>query len=150
MKAVVLAGVGDLRLETVPDPVLLEPTDALVRVTRTGLCGADLFPFHGHTPGFEDGTILGHEFGGGVEEVGAEVNGLTRGDRVLSTSTISCSCPASSSTSSTSAVIAGICSVDQRLFQHSVSGGTRIGTANAMTPGGEWPRRRTRHAKHSS
>jgi len=90
MKAVVLAGVGDLRLENVPDPQLIEATDALVRVTRTGLCGADLFPYHGHTPGFEDGTILGHEFVGVVEAVGPGVSGLKRGDRVVSTSTISC------------------------------------------------------------
>jgi threonine dehydrogenase-like Zn-dependent dehydrogenase len=90
MKAVVLAGVGDLRLETVPDPVLRDRDDALVRVTRTGLCGADLFPFHGHTPGFEDGTILGHEFVGVVEAVGADVRALRPGDRVVSTSTISC------------------------------------------------------------
>ncbi len=74
MRAVVLAGVGDLRLEEVPDPTLRAPTDAIVRVTRTGLCGADLFPFHGHTPGFEDGTILGHEYVGVVEEVGDEVS----------------------------------------------------------------------------
>ena len=90
MKAVVLAGVGDLRLDEVPDAVLRGPGDALVRVTTTGLCGADLFPFHGHTPGFEDGTILGHEFVGVVEEVGAGVATLKRGDRVVSTSTISC------------------------------------------------------------
>ena len=90
MKAVVLAGVGDLRLETVPDPQLSQAGDALVRVTRTGLCGADLFPFHGHTPGFEDGTVLGHEFVGVVEAVGPAVTSLTRGDRVVSTSTISC------------------------------------------------------------
>ena len=94
MRAVVLAGVGDLRLEEVPDPTLRAPTDAIVRVTRTGLCGADLFPFHGHTPGFEDGTILGHEYVGVVEEVGDEVSTLRRGDRVVSTSTISCgACP---------------------------------------------------------
>jgi alcohol dehydrogenase len=90
MKAVVLAGVGDLRLETVPDPELVEAGDALVRVTRTGLCGADLFPFHGHTPGFENGTVLGHEFVGVVEEIGPGVTNLRRGDRVVSTSTISC------------------------------------------------------------
>ena len=90
MKAVVLAGVGDLRLEEVPEPILASPHDAIVRVTTTGLCGADLFPFHGHTPGFEDGTILGHEFVGVVEAVGAAVSTLQRGDRVVSTSTISC------------------------------------------------------------
>jgi 2-desacetyl-2-hydroxyethyl bacteriochlorophyllide A dehydrogenase len=90
MKAVVLAGVGDLRLEEVPDPVLASPRDAIVRVTTTGLCGADLFPYHGHTPGFEDGTILGHEYVGIVEEVGAEVTSIKPGQRVVSTSTISC------------------------------------------------------------
>jgi alcohol dehydrogenase len=90
MKAVVLAGVGDLRLQDVPDPTLRHPGDAIVRVTTTGLCGADLFPFHGHTPGFEDGTILGHEFVGLVEEVGSDVTMLRPGDRVVSTSTVSC------------------------------------------------------------
>ncbi len=90
MKAVVLAGVGDLRLDEVPDPVIGAPDDAIVRVTTTGLCGADLFPFHGHTPGFEDGTILGHEFVGVIEELGGEVGTLKVGDRVVSTSTISC------------------------------------------------------------
>lgn len=90
MKAVVLAGVGDLRLENVPDPVIAKATDAIVRVTTTGLCGADLFPFHGHTPGFEDGTILGHEFVGVVEAVGEAVRAVRPGDRVVSTSTISC------------------------------------------------------------
>ncbi len=90
MKAVVLAGVGDLRLESVPEPTIIDAGDAIVRVTTTGLCGADLFPFHGHTPGFEDGTILGHEFVGVVEEIGSGVGTLKPGDRVVSTSTISC------------------------------------------------------------
>jgi threonine dehydrogenase-like Zn-dependent dehydrogenase len=90
MKAVVLAGVGDLRVEEVTDPRIVEPGDAIVRVTTTGLCGADLFPIHGHTPGFEDGTILGHEFVGVVEEVGPAVGGVRVEDRVVATSTISC------------------------------------------------------------
>lgn len=90
MKAVVLAGVGDLRLQEVADPVIESPGDAIVRVTMTGLCGADLFPVHGHTPGFEDGTILGHEFVGIVEAVGSAVEAIRPGERVVSTSTISC------------------------------------------------------------
>src|SRR5688572_15271246 len=90
MKAVVLAGPGDLRLADVPQPRIVDPGDAIVRVTRTGLCGADLFPYHGHVPGFEDGTILGHEFVGVVEAVGPGVEGVAVGDRVVSTSTISC------------------------------------------------------------
>ena len=90
MKAVVLAGVGDIRVADVPEPRITEPTDAVVGVTTTGLCGADLFPFHGHTPGFEDGTVLGHEFVGVVEETGPGVSLVRVGDRVVSTSTISC------------------------------------------------------------
>jgi threonine dehydrogenase-like Zn-dependent dehydrogenase len=90
VKAVVLAGVGDLRVEDVAEPVMAAPGDAIVRVTTTGLCGADLFPVHGHTPGFEDGTILGHEFVGIVDEVGSAVVALRPGQRVVSTSTISC------------------------------------------------------------
>jgi alcohol dehydrogenase len=90
MRAVVLAGVGDLQVREVPDPVIEAPTDAIVRVTTTAICGADLFPFHGHTPGFENGTILGHEYVGVVEEVGAAVTSVAVGDRVVSTSTISC------------------------------------------------------------
>jgi threonine dehydrogenase-like Zn-dependent dehydrogenase len=90
MQAVVLAGVEDLRLEDVPDPVIGSPGDAIVRVTTTGLCGADLFPVHGHTPGFEDGTVLGHEFVGIVEQVGSAVGTVRPGQRVVSTSTISC------------------------------------------------------------
>ena len=62
--------------------------------TTTAICGADLFPLHGHTPGFEDGTVLGHEFVGIVEEVGPGVSSVRPGDRVVSTSTISCGkCP---------------------------------------------------------
>ena len=94
MKAVVLAGVGDLRVMDVPDAKLVDPGDAVVRVTTTAICGADLFPFHGHTPGFENGTVLGHEFVGVVESVGPAVSSIRRGDRVVSTSTISCGfCP---------------------------------------------------------
>ncbi|MEO8229953.1 MAG: alcohol dehydrogenase catalytic domain-containing protein [Chloroflexota bacterium] len=90
MRAVVLAGVGDLQVREVPDAKLVDPGDAVVRVTTTAICGADLFPFHGHTPGFESGTVLGHEFVGVVEAVGPAVASLRPGDRVVSTSTISC------------------------------------------------------------
>jgi threonine dehydrogenase-like Zn-dependent dehydrogenase len=78
----------------VPDAKLVDPGDAVVRVTTTAICGADLFPFHGHTPGFENGTVLGHEFVGVVESVGPAVSSIRQGDRVVSTSTISCGfCP---------------------------------------------------------
>lgn len=90
MKAVVLAGVGDVRVEEVADPRLEQPDDAILRVSRSAICGADLFPFHGHTPGFEDGTVLGHEFVGEVVEAGRDVRRVRAGDRVVCTSTISC------------------------------------------------------------
>ena len=94
MKAVVLAGVGDLQVMEVPDARVVDPGDAVVRVTTTAICGADLFPFHGYTPGFENGTVLGHEFVGVVESVGSAVASVRPGDRVVSTSTISCGlCP---------------------------------------------------------
>ncbi|MEO9175100.1 MAG: alcohol dehydrogenase catalytic domain-containing protein [Gaiellales bacterium] len=89
MKAVILAGVGDVRVESVPDPTIQHATDAIVEVRATAICGADLFPFHGMTPGFEDGTVLGHEFAGVIVEVGSEVHGVRVGDRVVNTSMIS-------------------------------------------------------------
>jgi len=89
VKAVVLAGVGDVRVEEVADAGIVEETDAVVEVHRTAICGADLFPFHGMTPGFETGTILGHEFAGRVTEVGSAVDGVKPGQRVVCTSTIS-------------------------------------------------------------
>ena len=90
MRAVVLAAPGKLRVQDVPDAVIEAPTDAVVRVTTTAICGADLFPFHGHVPGFVNGTVLGHEFVGVVETVGPVVTTVQPGDRVVSTSTISC------------------------------------------------------------
>ena len=64
MKAVVLRGPNDVQVEDVADPVLLAGTDAIVRVDAAAICGADLGPLHGHVPGFEYGTIMGHEFAG--------------------------------------------------------------------------------------
>ena len=89
MKAVVLHEPGKLGVETVADPAILHPGDAIVSVRATAICGADLFPFHGMTPGFEMGTILGHEFAGEVVEVGAEVTSIRPGDRVVNASMIS-------------------------------------------------------------
>jgi alcohol dehydrogenase len=89
MNAVVLHGPGDVGVDDVPDPEIREPGDAIVAVHATAICGADLFPYHGLTPGFENGTILGHEFAGEVVEVGSEVTCLRRGQRVVNTSMIS-------------------------------------------------------------
>jgi alcohol dehydrogenase len=94
MKAVVLRAPGDVGIEEVGDPQILDAGDAVVRVTATAICGADLFPYHGLTPGFENGTILGHEFAGEVVAVGPAVRGLRTGQRVVNASMISCgTCP---------------------------------------------------------
>lgn len=88
MKAVTLHGPGDVRLDEVPDPVLQLETDAIVRIDAAAICGADLFPLHGLTPGFEYGTILGHEFAGIVEEVGSAVSSVRPGQRVVNMSLV--------------------------------------------------------------
>ncbi|SDK48983.1 Threonine dehydrogenase [Glycomyces sambucus] len=90
MKAVVWHGVGDIRLDEVPDPKIQEPTDAIVRITRSAICGTDLHMVRGTLPGMVEGTILGHEAVGVVEEVGAAVRGLRPGDRVVIPSTVGC------------------------------------------------------------
>jgi alcohol dehydrogenase len=87
MRAVRLAGVEAIEVAEIPEPTLEHPTDAIVRVTHTAICGADLLPYHGYTPGFELGTTLGHEFVGVVEDAGDALDGLlTRGQRVVNTS----------------------------------------------------------------
>ncbi|MBX5446432.1 zinc-dependent alcohol dehydrogenase [Sphaerobacter sp.] len=90
MKAVCWYGTHDVRVETVPDPAILNPQDAIVRVSSTAICGSDLHLFDGYIPGMEAGDILGHEFMGEVVEVGREVKTLKPGDRVVVPFTISC------------------------------------------------------------
>lgn len=90
MKAVVFHGVGDIRLEDVPEPKLLEPTDAIVRLTASAICGTDLHLVRGTVEGMKPGTVLGHEGVGVVEEVGKGVRNLKPGDRVVIPSTIAC------------------------------------------------------------
>lgn len=75
-------GAGDVRIENIPDPVLQQPTDAIVRVVRSCICGSDLHPYH-NLPAAAAGTPMGHEFIGVVEEVGAEVSTLKKGDFVI-------------------------------------------------------------------
>src|SRR6266516_43436 len=90
MKAVVFHGVGDIRLDDVPEPKIKEPTDAIVRLTASAICGTDLHMVRGTMPGMKPGTILGHEGVGIVEEMGKGVRNLRVGDRVLILSTIAC------------------------------------------------------------
>src|SRR3954471_13794342 len=90
MKAVVFHGIGDVRLDEVQDPVVTDPTDAIVRLTSSAICGTDLHFVRGTMPGTKEGRILGHEGVGIVEELGDHVRNLNVGDRVVIPSTIAC------------------------------------------------------------
>ena len=86
MRVVRLMGAEDVRVEEAPDARVEKDTDAVVRVTHSAICGADLLPYHGWTPGFEDGTILGHEFVGEIVDAGDAVRLVRPGQRVVNTS----------------------------------------------------------------
>ena len=90
MRAVAWHGVEDVRVDTVPDPVIQEPTDAVVRMTSTAICGSDLHLYKVLPMFLEEGDILGHEPMGIVEEVGSEVHDIRPGDRVVVPFNISC------------------------------------------------------------
>jgi len=90
MKALVYHGPGHLAFEEKPMPVLQAPTDAIVKITKTTLCGTDLHILKGDVPAVTDGRILGHEGVGIVEQVGASVSGFVAGDRVLLSCITSC------------------------------------------------------------
>jgi threonine dehydrogenase-like Zn-dependent dehydrogenase len=90
MKAIVFHGVGDIRLDTVAEPKIKDPTDAIIRITASAICGTDLHMIRGTLGGMKSGTILGHEAVGIIEEVGKEVKNLRPGDRVVVPSTIGC------------------------------------------------------------
>jgi threonine dehydrogenase-like Zn-dependent dehydrogenase len=90
MKAVVFHDIGDIRLEDVKEPKIKEPTDAIVALTASAICGTDLHLIRGTVSGMQEGTILGHEGVGVVEEVGRAARNLSPGDRVVIPSTIAC------------------------------------------------------------
>jgi threonine dehydrogenase-like Zn-dependent dehydrogenase len=90
MRAVCWMGKSNMETRTVPDPDLINPHDAIIKVTRTAICGSDLHLYDGFIPTMESGDIMGHEFMGLVEEVGSEVTNLKRGDRVVVPFTIAC------------------------------------------------------------
>src|SRR5436309_10055406 len=90
MRAVTWQGKRDVRVENVPDPAIEEPTDAIIRVTSSGICGSDLHLYEVLGPFIDSGDILGHEPMGVVEEVGAEVSHIRPGDRVVIPFNVSC------------------------------------------------------------
>jgi threonine dehydrogenase-like Zn-dependent dehydrogenase len=90
MKALCWNGANDLRVETVPDPSIVNPRDAIVRVTMSSVCGSDLHFIDGYVPTMRAGDIIGHEFMGEVVETGPEVKKIGRGKRVVVPSVVSC------------------------------------------------------------
>lgn len=90
MKALCWEGNRKVRVETVPDPSILDPRDAIVRITSSAICGSDLHLYNGFVPAMEKGDVLGHEFMGEVVEVGREVRKLRPGDRVVVPFPIAC------------------------------------------------------------
>src|SRR3954462_13426268 len=90
MRAVCWYGKKDVRVETVPDPKILNPRDAIVRVTATAICGSDLHLYNAFIPSMMQGDIIGHEFMGEVVEIGRDVKNINVGDRVLVPFCIAC------------------------------------------------------------
>src|SRR5579872_3300042 len=90
MRALCWFGKNDVRVESVPDPTLLNPSDAIIKITATAICGSDLHLYDGFIPTMMQGDILGHEFMGEVVETGANVKKLKAGDRVVVPFAIAC------------------------------------------------------------
>ncbi len=90
MKAACWMGKHNVEVQTVDDPKILNPHDAIIKVTRSAICGSELHLYDGYIPTMQPGDILGHEFMGVVEEVGSEVKKVKRGDRVVVPFTIAC------------------------------------------------------------
>jgi threonine dehydrogenase-like Zn-dependent dehydrogenase len=90
MQALTYHGSHDVRVERVPDPVIEQPDDIILRVTATAICGSDLHLYRGKIPQVKGGDIFGHEFMGVVEEVGPQVTAVSKGDRVIVPFVIAC------------------------------------------------------------
>jgi threonine dehydrogenase-like Zn-dependent dehydrogenase len=90
MRAVTWHGKHDVRVDTVPDPKIVNPHDIIIKTTATAICGSDLHLYDGVIPTMVSGDVLGHEFMGEVVEVGPEVTNLKVGDRVVNPFTIAC------------------------------------------------------------
>jgi threonine dehydrogenase-like Zn-dependent dehydrogenase len=90
MRAITFQGKEKLSFETVTDPSIIQPTDVIVKVALTAICGSDLHVYREHEKGLDYGTVMGHEFFGEVVAIGSAVTGLKKGDRVVSPFTTSC------------------------------------------------------------
>ena len=90
MQALTFGGIGKVVYRSVSEPQILQPTDAIVQITLSSICGSDLHVYHGRETGIDEGTVMGHEFVGTVIETGNAVNKLYKGSRVLSPFTTSC------------------------------------------------------------
>src|SRR4051794_11403225 len=90
MRAVVFRGEHDVRVEDVPEPSLVAPTDAIVQVRKAAICGSDLHFYNGRVPGVFEGTVVGHEYVGTVVAVGDEVARFAVGDEVVGSFQIAC------------------------------------------------------------
>ncbi len=90
MKAVCWHGANDVRVDTVPDPKILNPRDAILKITSTAICGSDLHLYDGYIPSMQSGDIMGHEFMGEIVEIGSEVKKRKVGDRVVVPFNIAC------------------------------------------------------------
>lgn len=90
MRAMTFQGAHKVQVDTVPDPIIEQPDDIILRVTATAICGSDLHLYRGKIPTVEHGDIFGHEFMGIVEETGPAVTAVQRGDRVVIPFVIAC------------------------------------------------------------
>ena len=90
MKATVWMGKQDMRVETVPDPKIINAQNCIVKISSTCICGSDLHLYNGYMMGVEKGDVLGHEFMGEVVEIGPAVKKLRKGDRVIVPFPIAC------------------------------------------------------------
>ncbi|WP_245617724.1 alcohol dehydrogenase catalytic domain-containing protein [Nitriliruptor alkaliphilus] len=90
MKAVMLHGPGDVRVDELPMPEIVDPTDAILRVTNTAICGTDLHCLHGGIPAAQSDIVLGHEFAGVVEAVGDGVHDIEVGERYVASMMVGC------------------------------------------------------------
>lgn len=90
MRALVYHSAHDVKVDTVPDPIIQEPDDIIIKVTATAICGSDLHLYRGKVPGMKEGDILGHEFMGVVVDAGPAVTKLRKGDRVVVPFVIAC------------------------------------------------------------